>query len=233
MSKKKTILITGTSKGIGKYLVDYYLSKGMIVFGCSRSKNKFKNKNYHHFTVDVSSEKSVKNMFLELKKNTPSLDILVNNAGLASMNHFLLTPKSKAQEIIDTNFIGTFLVSREASKMMKRNKYGRIINLTSIGTQIKLKGEAIYTASKAAVENLTVVMSRELASDNITVNAVGPTPTETDLIKFVPKDKINNIINELAFDRLTKMSDISNVTDFFISNQSDYVTGQFIFLGGA
>ena len=72
-------------------------------------------------------------------------------------------------------------------------------------------------------------MSRELASDNITVNAVGPTPTETDLIKFVPKDKINNIINELAFDRLTKMSDISNVTDFFISSQATMLQGNLYF----
>ena len=148
------------------------------------------------------------------------------------MNHILLTPISKAQEIIDTNFIGTFLMSREAAKIMKKNSFGRIINITTVGTQMKLKGEAIYTASKSAVENLTIVMSRELADYGITVNAVGPTPALTDLIKFVPKEKIDNIIKDLAFDRLTKMSDITNVIDFFKSNKSNYITGQVIYLGG-
>ena len=90
-------------------------------------------------------------MFLDIRKKYKKIDILINNAGLASMNHILLTPKSKAQEIIDTNFIGTFLISREAGKIMKKNKFGRIINITSVGTQMKLEGEAIYTASKAAV----------------------------------------------------------------------------------
>ena len=98
---------------------------------------------------------------------------------------------------------------------MKLNKYGRIVNISTVGTRLKLKGEAIYTASKSAIENLTVVMSRELSEYGITVNGVGPTPAMTDLIRFVPKDKIDNIINDLAFDRLTEMKDITNVIDFF------------------
>ena len=123
-------------------------------------------------------------------------------------------------------------MSREAAKIMKKNSFGRIINITTVGTQMKLKGEAIYTASKSAVENLTIVMSRELADYGITVNGIGPTPVLTDLIKFVPKEKIENIIRDLAFDRLTKMSDITNVIDFLKSKKSDYITGQLIYLGG-
>ena len=148
------------------------------------------------------------------------------------MNHSLLTPVKKAQEIINTNFIGTFITSREAAKLMLKNSYGRIVNITTVGTQMKLEGEAIYTASKAAVENLTVVMSREFANYGITVNGVGPTPAMTDLIRFVPKDKIKNITDSLAFDRLTEMEDISNVINFFISKKSNYITGQSIYLGG-
>ena len=229
---KSSILITGTSKGIGKYLVEYYLKKNFNVIGCSRTSVKIKNDNYTHYEVDISNEDSVKKMFLSIRKRHLNLEVLINNAGLASMNHVLLTPMKKSQEIININFLGTFLVSREAAKIMKRNTYGRIVNITSVGTQMKLKGEAIYTASKSAVENLTVVMSRELAEYGITVNGVGPTPAMTDLIRFVPKEKIENIMNELAFDRLTEMKDISNVIDFFISPKSDYVTGQLIYLGG-
>ena len=232
MAKTLTILITGTRKGIGRHLVNYYRKKNYRVIGCSRGAVDYEFENYDHYKVDVSNENSVKKMFLSIRKKYKKLDILINNAGLASMNHILLTPISKAQEIIDTNFIGTFLMSREAAKIMKKNSFGRIINITTVGTQMKLKGEAIYTASKSAVENLTIVMSRELADYGITVNAVGPTPALTDLIKFVPKEKIDNIIKDLAFDRLTKMSDITNVIDFFKSNKSNYITGQVIYLGG-
>ena len=229
---KKSILITGTRKGIGKDLANYYLSKEYHVIGCSRSNIDFNHNNYTHFNLDISDEQSVKKMFLSIRKKKMNLEILINNAGLASMNHFLLTPLKKSHEIFDTNFFGTFLISREAAKIMKKKNYGRIINISTVGTRLKLKGEAIYTASKSAVENLTVVMSRELSEYGITVNGVGPTPAMTDLIRFVPKDKIDNIINDLAFDRLTEMKDITNVIDFLISPNSDYITGQIIFLGG-
>ena len=232
MTDKPIMLITGTRKGIGKDLVNCYSRKNYYIIGCSRGSVDFKLENYFHYKVNVSSEKSVKKMFLDIRKRYKKLDVLINNAGLASMNHVLLTPKSKAQEIIDTNFIGTFLMSREAAKIMKGKNFGRIVNITSVGTQMKLEGEAIYTASKAAVENLTVVTSREFSDFGITVNAIGPTPALTDLIKFVPKNKIQNIIEKLAFDRLTTIEDITNVIDFFISKKSDYITGQSIFLGG-
>ena len=115
---------------------------------------------------------------------------------------------------------------------MKKYSFGRIINITSVGTQMKLEGEAIYTASKSAVENFTVVLSRELADFGITVNGIGPTPIITDLIKSVPKEKIKNILSQLAFNRFTEITDITNVIDFFISEQSSYITGQVIYLGG-
>ena len=135
--------------------------------------------------------------------------------------------------IIETNFIGTFLFCREACKIMKRSNYGRIINFTSVGTKLIIEGEAIYTASKAAVENLTQVLSKEYAEFGITVNAIGPTPVNTDLIRSVPKEKIDNITKRLAILRLTENKDISNVVDFLIKDKSDFITGQIIYLGGA
>ena len=232
MDNSLIILITGTSKGIGKYLVKYYTGKKYTVIGCSRNDVDYTYSNYTHFKLDICDERLLKEMFLSIRKNFKRLDILINNAGLASMNHTLLTPIKKAKEIIDTNFIGTFLVSRESAKIMKNTNFGRIINMSSVGTQMKLEGEAIYTASKSAIENLTVVMSREFANYGITVNAIGPTPVYTDLIKFVPKKKINNILNKLAFNRFTEFKDITNVTDFFISKNSNFITGQVIYLGG-
>ena len=229
---KGNILITGTRKGIGNQLANYYLKKNYNVIGCSRGDIDFIHDNYFHFNIDICNEESVKDMFLKFRKKFKSLDILINNAGVASMNHTLLTPMNKAQKIINTNFLGTFIMSRESAKIMKKYSFGRIINITSVGTQMKLEGEAIYTASKSAVENFTVVLSRELADFGITVNGVGPTPIITDLIKSVPKEKIKNILSQLAFNRFTEITDITNVIDFFISEQSSYITGQVIYLGG-
>ena len=115
---------------------------------------------------------------------------------------------------------------------MKKNNFGRIVNFTTVATKMRLEGEAIYVATKAAVQSLTEVLSRELAPDGITVNAMGPTPIETDLIRSVPKDKIEKITDRLAIKRLGNFSDVSNVVNFYISKQSDYITGQTVFLGG-
>lgn len=225
-------LITGSSRGLGLNLAKYYLDNGNSVIGISRSSSKLKKKKYIHFSADINNESEIKKIFIFIRNNFSKLDVLINNAGLASMNHTFLTPLDKASQIINTNFLGTFLLSREAGKLMKKKNFGRIINISTVGTQMKLEGEAIYTASKAAVENLTVVMSRELSSYGITVNAVGPTPAMTDLIRFVPKNKIQNIMKNLAFKRLTETDDLTNVTDFFISKKSNYITGQLIYLGG-
>jgi len=233
MINKPVMIITGTRKGIGKYLAEYYALKGFQVIGCSRGNSDIELDNYQHFSLDVCDEKEVKKMFSNIRKTFGRVDILVNNAGVASMNHSLLTPLSTARKILETNVIGTFLFSREAAKIMKRNDFGRIVNFTSVGTKLKIEGEALYTASKAAVENLTEVLSREFAEYGITVNAIGPTPSSTDLIRNVPEDKIDNINQRLAIPRLTENRDISNAIDFFINNESDFITGQVIFLGGA
>ena len=233
MDSKTIMVITGTRKGIGKYLSEYYVEKEFMVLGCSRGKLDFKSDNYKHFSLDVSDEIAVKKMFLEIRKTYGRLDILINNAGVGSMNHILLTPLKKTYEILNTNFIGTFLFCREAGKLMKRNNFGRIVNFTSVGTKLRIEGEAIYTASKAAIENLTQVLSKEYAQFGITINNIGPTPVKTDLIRSVPTEKIDNINQRLAIPRYSKYRDISNVIDFFISDKSDFITGQTIFLGGA
>jgi 3-oxoacyl-[acyl-carrier protein] reductase len=232
MSHNKSILITGTRKGIGKYLAQYYTEKEYLVFGCSRGEVDFTLDNYHHFCVDVANEKQVKSMFSTIRKTHGSLDCLVNNAGIASMNHILLTPQSTVNKILNTNVIGTFLFCREAAKLMQKNKFGRIVNFATVATPLKLEGEAIYAASKAAIVSLTEVLARELAPLGITVNAVGPTPVQTDLIRSVPQEKMDALLARQAIHRYGEMRDISNVIDFFIHMESDFITGQVLYLGG-
>ena len=228
---KKIIVITGSRKGIGKYLSEYYL-KSALVIGCSRKDSSIRQNNYIHYNVDVSDEIGVVNMIKDVVKRFKRVDILINNAGIAAMNHIMLTPMDAATDIIKTNLLGTFIFIREVSKVMARQKWGRIVNISTIAVPLSLEGESIYVASKAAVENITKIASRELAPFNITVNTIGIAPLTTDLIKTVPKEKINKIVSMMGIKRLAKYSDVSNVIDFYIKDESDYISGQNIYLGG-
>jgi len=228
----KVFLITGTSKGIGRYLAEYYLEKGFHVFGCSRSACDLQHERYDHYTLDVSNEKDAKMLFSVIRKKHKKLDVLINNAGIASMNHVLLIPVETVKKIFDTNFIGTFIFCREAAKLMKKTGSGRIVNFASIATPLKLKGESIYASSKAAVCNFTEIIARDLAEFNITVNAVGPGPVKTDLLRSVPEETINDLIEMQAIKRYGELKDVSNVIDFFIKPESDLITSQVIYLGG-
>lgn len=171
-------------------------------------------------------------MFSQIRKKRARIDILLNNAGIGSTNHVLLTSIQAVQNVLNTNVLGNFLLCREAAKFMALQKYGRIVNFASIATPLRLEGEAIYAASKAAVISLTQIMAREFAPYNITVNAVGPTPIQTDFIKTVSEAKIKKILERQAISRLGEFADILNVVDFFIRPESSFVTGQTIFLGG-
>lgn len=226
------ILVTGARKGIGRYLAEHYLAQGCSVVGCSRKDSPLEHEHYTHYRLDVADEEAVKEMFSDLASKRGRLDVLINNAGIASMNHVLLTSAAKAREIMETNFIGTFLMCREAARVMKRNQFGRIVNVASVATPLKLEGEAVYAASKAAVISFTQVVAKELASFGITVNAIGPTPIDTDLIKSVPEEKLDQLINLQAIKRRGTFDDVTNLIDFLIRPESDFITGQVIFLGG-
>jgi 3-oxoacyl-[acyl-carrier protein] reductase len=228
----RVTLITGTRKGIGKFLAEHYVRQGHRVVGCSRGHIDWTLPGYAHYVADVSDEKAVKQLFADLRRKYDRLDHLINNAGVASMNHSLLTPLSTVHHVLNTNVVGTFLFSREAAKLMQNTRYGRIVNFTTLAVPLKLEGEAVYVASKAAVLSLTHVLARELVELGITVNAIGPGPVDTDLIRAVPKEKIDHLVSRQAIRRIGTFQDIANVVDFFLKPESNFVTGQCLFLGG-
>ena len=243
-NNQKVMIITGTSRGIGNKLALYFIKKKFIVCGCSRKDSKIKHENYRHFILDVSNEELVVKMIKSVVNEFKRIDVLLNNAGIASMNHILTTPYSAIQNIFNTNVFGSFLFLREVSKVMgiqfnrakrlknTKNCNFRIINFATIATPLRLEGEAAYAASKASIINLTQIAAKELAPFNITINAIAPTPIQTDLIRFIPKEKIKALLEKQAIKRLANIKDIINVINFFINKNSNFITGQVVYLGG-
>lgn len=232
MIDKKVMVVTGSRKGIGREIAEIYVNKGYLVIGCSRGPAEYSNESYVHYELDVADEVKVTSFFRDIRRIYGRLDVLINNAGVASMNHSLLTPITTVRSILETNVVGTFLFSREAAKIMKKNKFGRIINFVTFAIPFKLEGEAIYAASKAAVVSLTEILAREYAEFGVTVNAVAPPAVKTDLIRGVAAVKLDNLLERQSIKKFGAPSDICNVIDFFISKNSEMINGEVIYIGG-
>ena len=232
MSQSMNILITGSSRGLGKALAEHYLLNGDNVYGCARSEGTIEHDNYFHYQVDIASPEDVANLFFSLRKEIKHLDAIINNAGVASMNAFALTPVESFQKIFDINVQGTFLFCQKAFGLLKRAPHPRIINMTTVAVPLQLEGESIYAASKSAVETLTRIIAKEYGSFGITCNAIGPSPIETALIKGVPKDKIARLIKRQAVQKMATPEDVINLADFFLRPESKMISGQVVYLRG-
>jgi 3-oxoacyl-[acyl-carrier protein] reductase len=226
------MVLTGTSRGIGRFLAEYYAEKGWNVAGCSREETDFKHPNYRHDRVDVTASDQVVPWIHSVVKQFGAIDAAINNAGSASMNHSLLTPDETVDRLFNVNFKGTFLVCREVGKQMQRSRYGRIVNFSSIATSMALEGESIYAATKSAVVTFSRAMAREVATRNITVNVVAPPPIKTDLNREIPDEIMQKLIDRMVIHRYGEFEDVANICDFFIGRDNSMVTGQVITLGG-
>ncbi len=225
-------VITGTRKGLGRILAEHFLVEGASVVGISRGPSSIAHAAYEHHQADIGDDSAVRAVFQQLARSHGAVDIAVNNAAVVAVRHAMLTPSSQAEEMVRTNLLGGFYVSREAAKLMRKRPMGRIINIGSIASVLSPVGEAIYAATKSATSTLTSVLAKEFAGYGVTVNAVGVTALETDMLEQLPPETVENLLASLPISRLATPEDVINVIDFFASPASGYVTGQTVFLGG-
>ena len=229
---ERCVLITGCSRGIGLALCQFYLASGWRVIGCSRTEPDLDSEQFRHFQLDLIDSAAVNAMMRDVRRTERGLDVLINNAGAASMAPFALQPPAVARKLFDLNLQAAIDVTHAAIRLLRAAEHPRIVNFSSVAVPLQLEGEAVYSASKAAIEQWTRVLARELGPLGITVNAIGPTPIRTDLIRGVPEDKLQALIDRQAIPRWGTMDDVINLVDFFVRPASDFITGQVVYLGG-
>ena len=229
----ETILITGTSRGIGHYLAAYYLNLGHQVIGCSRSKSAIENNQYKHFEIDLANENEILEMFKTIRKEYKSISVLINNAAInPAIIMAPLLPYETISNTFKVNVFATMMCTREAIKLMLKNKFGRIINLGSMASKHEVPGESLYTSTKSAINAYTRVVAKEVAKLGITVNVIAPSAIETELSNQINRDALNEVLSRNAINELGDFKDVSNIIDSLIKPESKAITGQLIYLGG-
>ena len=228
----RVALITGASRGIGAFIAQRLLADGWAVASVSRTCAEVESARELSFPMDVTDVESVRAGIRRIQRHLGGLDAVVNNAGIASMNAAALASTESVTRMFEVNTVGTFTVSREALRALRKSVSPRIVNLSSIAVPLHLEGEAAYGASKAAVEHLTRVMSREFAEWDITVNAVGPSAIATDLTSGVPRSALDALQARLSSSEPATMEDVYWTVSFFLDERSQLVTGQIMYLGG-
>ncbi|PKN02189.1 MAG: oxidoreductase [Elusimicrobia bacterium HGW-Elusimicrobia-1] len=235
MSEPRVALVAGASRSIGRRIVERYLSSGETfrVAGCSRTPSDISNPGYKHFIADIADENSVKLMFADIHREYGRLDILINCAGLQSIGGALLTSDDTLRKILDVNVRGAFLLCREASKLMKINRYGRIVNFSSAAVPLCSAGSAVYGASKAAVEQFTKVLAKEIYGYGITANVLRLSiVAESGMAANISPAATEETLKKTVTGKLINFTDICEAVDFMISEKSGQLTAQTIGLGG-
>lgn len=216
---KKTALITGASRGIGKAIAQLLEKNGIEVLAPSRSE------------LDLLSADSIKN-FLQ-KNSGRQIDILINNAGINIIENINEISLENMQQSLQTNLVGPMLLIKEISQKMKEKKFGRIVNISSIWSEVSKPGRGVYSATKSAINGLTRAAAVELAADNILVNAVAPGFVDTDLTrKNNSPAQLEEIKQNIPLQRLAQVEEIAHLVDFLVSEKNSYITGQTIFIDG-
>ncbi len=241
--KDKVVLITGGSRGIGLELARKYLEQEAKVVICARKQEgldaaqKELGNSGRVLTVaaHIAKEDDVEKLFTTVRENFPRLDILVNNVGMnlpAPSTHGAEFPLW--QKIIDSNLNGTYLASRKAAEIMKEQKRGKIVSISSIAAQKASPGMGIYGIAKAAIEMMTRVLASELAFFNIQVNAVAPSMVRTDFSKpFWSNDEIHDmVVKSIPMGRIAEPVDVAHPVLFLSSEGSDFITGQVLAVDG-
>ncbi len=242
MEEKRVAFVSGSSRGIGKAIALELGAKGYnVIVNCVKNVDLAEETanlicreggRADFICADVSKYDDVKKIYDFAKKNFGFVDTVVNNAGISRYSMFIDEDDNSYDSVMGVNFKGAFNVCRAFIPDMVSNKFGRIINISSMWGLVGASCESLYSASKAAIIGLTTSLSKELGASGITVNAVAPGVIRTDMIKNVSDETVKELVEETPVGRCGEPQDIANIVSFLASKESSFITGEVINASG-
>ena len=231
----KTVLVTGASRGIGNAIAQEFKKNNFSVIGTATSESGVEaltEQNIKAYVLDLNSRDSINEFWDKLESDGHQISVLINNAGITRDNIVLRMSDEEWSDIMNVHLYGTFQLSKRALKMMLKEKYGRIINISSASASIGNRGQSNYAAAKAGVEAFTKSLAKEVGKRDITINAVAPGFISTDMTE--QNDGVNSdyLIKEIPMGRFGEPKEVANLVSFLCSEQASYITGQTIHING-
>ena len=232
----KIVLVTGASRGIGLEAAKHFSKEGYKVIGSSRGDfnlgELIGDESAISVQLDLSSKESIKNLFADLKSEDLLPSVLVNNAGITKDQLFLRMKDEDWDDVIETNLNGLFRVTKAFIKPMVKNKFGRVINISSVAGLMGNSGQVNYSSSKSAMVGFSRSLAKELGSRNITSNVVAPGFIETDMTTFLNDDEKVEVSKNIPMKRFGTVKDVAKCIVFLASDEANYITGQTISVDG-
>ena len=237
----KIAIVTGASQGIGKTTAELFSKSGAHVVCIARNEEKIKNlanmisKNGHsasYFPCDISDGDLTQNTIKSVINDYGKIDILINNAGITRDSLVLRMKNDQWDEVLNTNLNGAFYATKSVLRSMMKNKYGRIINITSIVGLQGNSGQSNYSASKAGLIGFSQSVAKEVASRGITINCIAPGWIETEMTNDLPQNLKSEILKNIPIGKTGTTEDIAYTALFLASEESKYITGQTITVDG-
>ena len=232
----KVVLVTGASRGIGLEAAKHFSKEGYKVIGTSRGDfnlgELIGDDSAISVQLDLMSKQSIKNLFVDLKSQDLLPSVLVNNAGITKDQLFMRMKDEDWDDVIETNLNGLFRVTKAFIKPMVKNKFGRVINISSVAGLMGNSGQVNYSSSKSAMVGFSRSLAKELGSRNITSNVIAPGFIETDMTTFLNDDEKAEVSKNIPMKRFGTVEDVARCIMFLASDEANYITGQTISVDG-
>lgn len=236
------VIVTGGTRGIGSGIAKAFLKAGASVIVTyvknEKAAHQWREENGQYssqidlYQFDVGKEDEVKNFFRQIDEKYPSIEVLVNNSGIRADSLLCTMEQATWEKVIGTNLTGTFNMSKFAVLSFMKNRYGRIINISSLSAKLGLQGQANYAASKAGQIALSLSLSKEVARKNITVNCVAPGFIDTELLEGLDAEKVKEYEKQIPLRRFGRVEEVAHGVLFLASREASYVTGTTLEIGG-
>jgi len=237
----KVALVTGASRGIGASIAVELAKNNMLVIGTATSDKgvgaieenfKLNKQNGIGLVLDVNDNKSIESLINHVEENYGSISILVNNAGITKDTLLMKMKDEDWDDVINTNLKSVFKLSQSVIRKMMKNRYGRIINISSVVGHSGNAGQTNYTAAKSGISGFTKSLAQEVGSRGITVNCVAPGFIDTEMTRSLPEEYKNQLISKIPLGKLGSPNDIANAVAFLASENASYITGETLHING-